>query len=223
MSFVRTIYLASVVIAAVLSPYCATVLQADEIPLGHVEKSIAVVVRDNMVRIEYQIGMNPADIRDWCGEQAIDVANADTSELLAAFAEGVKTVGDELISIQLDDQDVSPIVAGARAGGQHHVSAVVVFEFEIETAADSLTQHSLKVFDQSFKGMDGAIRLAAKCQGNAMLRSSNVKPIIVRADRVDFSELSEDERIEKTTIQTDILIRGQPSKTDQNSETESGK
>ncbi len=84
---------------------------------------------------------------------------------------------------------------------KRHMSLTIQFEFALPTNKSN----KLSIFDKNFQNFDGAVRYSLKGMGNAILASTNVPPILVRAKRVELAELNEIERREACTIEAHIV------------------
>lgn len=62
------------------------------------------------------------------------------------------------------------------------------------------------IFDGVFAEKDGAVRYALKTKGSAMIARSNVAAILVRADRIELSELDKVARKQATTMSARIIV-----------------
>ncbi len=88
----------------------------------------------------------------------------------------------------------------------YHMSVTVQFEFTLPT--DKVTD--LQISDDNFTRFDGCARYALKAVGNAVLTRSNVAPILVRAKRIEFADLSEEARRESCFINAQIVQAQKP-------------
>lgn len=88
----------------------------------------------------------------------------------------------------------------------YHMSVTVQFEFTLPT--DKVTD--LQISDDNFTRFDGCVRYALKAVGNSVLTRSNVAPILVRAKRIEFADLSEEARRESCFINAQIVQAQKP-------------
>jgi hypothetical protein len=79
---------------------------------------------------------------------------------------------------------------------------MVQFKFKIPAGEKS----TLTFFDGNFAELNGAIRLAIKTSGRAMLLRSNAAPILLRADRVELGELDAKERQASCALSATIVV-----------------
>ena len=107
------------------------------------------------------------------------------------------TCHDQPVTIREINPDTPP---------RHHMSATVQFEFTLP--AKKVVD--LSVVDSNFSQCDGGARYALKVGGNLVLANSNVAPILVRADRVEFAELSETAREQACKIKAQIVRTRRP-------------
>jgi hypothetical protein len=182
-------------------------LRADEVAEGFAEKSLAMIVRNNEVYLEYQVGLNPLDLKREGEQWGVLSPETDATAIHAQFAAGLGEYLLEHLQLTIDGQDVVPEIVEVRGGGPHHVSASVQLKFNLP----ELTAGEAKIFDvliveNTFEHLDGAIRLACKAQRGAMLRESNSAMLIVRADRQVFTEMDADQRQEASSIKSKILL-----------------
>ena len=86
------------------------------------------------------------------------------------------------------------------------MSATVQFEFTLP--AEKVVD--LSVVDSNFAQFGGGARYALKVGGNLVLAKSNVAPILVRADRIEFADLSQAAREQAGKIKAQIVQTRQP-------------
>ena len=87
---------------------------------------------------------------------------------------------------------------------RHHINATVKLVLEDISPGS----HQLVIQDLSFKEADGAIRMAFKCRGGAILKSSNVEPTLVRSERIELGKIRRDARSKYTRLNSSFIVPG---------------
>ena len=127
---------------------------------GFVERSVAVVVRGNVARLEYSIGLNPNTrqqlIEFW---QSTDAAGGGTESGKGAETESKQQKPDFLqlaadhlsrrLIIAVNNQPVRPQIISALQSSKHHVDATVSLEFVLPTA-DAQVPIAIEISDGNF-------------------------------------------------------------------------
>jgi hypothetical protein len=197
-----------VILACLLSIVIASTSFADELPESFAEKSLAVEIREHEIILVYRVGLARKELQKYCETNKCEIGTGSDSELMSAFASDLALHLADKIFIEVDGQQVQAQVNQARPGGQHHVSAMIELKVPFIGNSQGI---SLKVVDRSFPDLNGAIRLACKGRGNVMLRKSNVAMLVVRANRIEYSNLPINDREIASTLEALILI-SPPSK-----------
>lgn len=85
---------------------------------------------------------------------------------------------------------------------RHPFNTKIEFSFELPPSK----KIGFSFLDQNFAQYDGAVRLAIKATGAAMLQKSTVAPILIRADRIELAEMSPDQRQASCSFSATLLI-----------------
>lgn len=113
-----------------------------ELEDGFVERSVAVVVRDNVARMEYSIGLNPNTRQqliafwhstDVDGEE-IESDQGEITELVQQKPDFYQLAADHVsrrLEIFVDNQPVQPKLISALQSSRHHVDVTVTLEFSL--------------------------------------------------------------------------------------------
>lgn len=171
------------------------VCRAHEIPDKFVERSLSIVVRDQVAWVTYRAGVNiktmKSMLREW-GSPASQYAETLTDEQLsknfrnAAFdqiARGLKASLDgQPLVLQKIECEPSP---------RHHFSLIANYRVNLGKSSMPV---EFELVDENFAKQNGAIRCSLKATGTAMVLQSNVAPIIVRAERHEFESLTASQR-----------------------------
>ena len=130
---------------------------------GFIERSVAVVVRDNIARLEYSLGLNPNTrqqlIEFWqssdrkessVNEQIETEADATSSEQEAVdfFQLAAKHLRRRL-EIRVNDHRVIPKIISALGSPRHHVDVTVTLEFDLPPA-EPLVPTPIEIADRNF-------------------------------------------------------------------------
>ena len=118
--------------------------------------------------------------------------------LLAKFNKSAPAKVTEGLKITCDDKPVKIESVALDPAPRHPFDVKVKFQFKIPKSDKESIE--LKLEDSNFTKQTGAVRYALKAKGIAMLLQSNVAPIIVRAERVELGELTEEQRKTQTSI-----------------------
>ena len=178
-----------------------------EIPDNFVERSLSIVVRDDLALLTYRAGLNIDTMRvamqRW-GCPAAEFADSLSDEVLtenfrqAAFgkiAQGLK--------ISLDGKPVRLEKVDCEPSPRHHFSLVARYEFPLGQPAKPV---ELELVDENFGDFDGAMRCALKAMGTAMVLRSNVAPIIVRAERHELASLPPEKRADACRVKVRLAL-----------------
>lgn len=176
-------------------PSQPSVSVAHEIPDKFVERSLSIVVRDQVAFLTYRAGLNIKTMRtlmrEWSlppGQYAETLSDEQLSKHFrdAAFdqiARGLK--------VSLDGQPVVLHKIDCEPSPRHHFSLVAKYKIDL---GESSKPFEFEVIDENFPTQQGAIRCSLKAMGNAMVLQSNVAPIMVRAERHELENLSASQR-----------------------------
>jgi len=129
---------------------------------GFVERSVAVVVRDEVARLEYSIGLNPSTrqqlIEFW---QSTDGLEGETKGSLEEVSgSGQQSVdffqlaADHLsrrLDIVVDNQPVEHTIISALPSSRHHVDVTVTLEFNLPSV-DGQIPIMIEITDGNFFG-----------------------------------------------------------------------
>ncbi len=125
-----------------------------------VERSVAVVVRDTVARLEYSIGLNPNTkqqlMKFW---QATDLARDDAesapskkTETATPKADFYQLAADHLsrrLNIFVNQQPIQPTLVSSLPSSRHHVDVTVILEFKLP-ATDSQPLTAIEINDGNF-------------------------------------------------------------------------
>ena len=124
--------------------------------------------------------------------------------LLAKFNKSAPAKVTEGLKITCDDKPVKIESVALDPAPRHPFDVKVKFQFKIPKSDKESIE--LKLEDSNFTKQTGAVRYALKAKGIAMLVQSNVAPIIVRAERIELAELTEEQRKTQTSILARIAL-----------------
>lgn len=131
---------------------------------------------------------------------------ANDSKLVAEFRKVVATHIAKDLLVTFEKEPVTIREVNPDTPPRHHMSATVQFEFDLP--ASKIVD--LSVVDSNFSNFDGGARYALKVGGNLVMSKSNVAPILVRADRIEFADLSKSARAQVCKIKAQIVQPRQP-------------
>jgi hypothetical protein len=160
-------------------------------PDGFVERAIAIVIRDRTIELSVQIGINEKTMRDQFSEWEVRGDFETEADVTKQYCQEIQTRILPKLCLQLNKVDLELNVASVEPFAEHHKTAVMKL---VATVPDEVDSGTLTFADTSFAGMDGAVRYAIKGRGKTLVTQSDAAPIIIRADRVELSPLSEEER-----------------------------
>lgn len=194
-------WLVSAAILDCLSPSLR--VAADEIPPNFAEKTVTVEIRDDEIHVEFRVGVSLRDMQTICERAKLSVDQEQPSELMRQFSQLIAPEVTRQLTVEIDGTKIELQSPQVTPGRIHHVSTTLEFSIPFKPSNEVTT---LKVVDHSFTELGGAIRLACKTRGEAMLRRCNVPVAIVRAKRFDYSSSLPAEREAASTIEAQILI-----------------
>ena len=127
---------------------------------GFVERSVAVVVRGNVARLEYSIGLNPNTrqqlIEFWqttsCAIEPTESGQAPETEPKQQKPDFYQLAATHLsrrLRILVNNQPVRTKIISALQSSKHHVDATVSLEFVLP-AADALVPIAIEISDGNF-------------------------------------------------------------------------
>ena len=184
-----------------------SVCVAHEIPDKFVERSLSIVVRDQVALLTYRAGLNIKTMRtlmqEWGlppGQYAETLSDEQLSEIFrnAAFdqiARGLKA--------SLDGQPLVLQKIDCEPSSRHHFSLVARYKIDL---GKSSKPFKFEVIDENFSTQQGAIRCSLKAMGNAMVLQSNVAPIMVRAERHELESLSASKRKDVCSVKVRLVF-----------------
>lgn len=178
----------------------ASFADAHELADGFVEKAMEVVVRDEIVKIRYFIGMNDntqADLKSkWIAQMSRQTRQSYPEDFEPILLQQVKSG----IAVSREGTRVALEAGKVCQSPKQHFTYVVEFSFKIPTGRLS----ELEIEDKNFQEMDSAARYSFKALGSTMLVKSNVAPIIIRAQRHELQRLEERKRSEVERKRSEI-------------------
>ncbi len=127
---------------------------------GFVERSVAVVVRDNVARLEYSIGLNPNTrqqlIKFWqstdgveSGTESDDGEKTESTQQKVDFYQLAADHLSRRLEIVVNKQRVQPKLISALPSSRHHVDVTVVLEF-ILPATEAQVPIAIEIADGNF-------------------------------------------------------------------------
>lgn len=127
---------------------------------GFVERSVAVVVRDNIARLEYSIGLNPNTrqqlIAFWRSTEissdktpSCEAEAKDETENKTAFYQLAAHHLSRRLKILVNNQPAQPKLISALPSARHHVDVTVVLEVVLPTSAPQ-TAIAIEIVDGNF-------------------------------------------------------------------------
>lgn len=176
---------------------------AHELEDGEINRTIQVTLRDDKLFLRYAIGLNDNTLRQLYETASGKSAPEDLPTLQSNFESIVDETVFSGIDLTLNNEPVKKIKSSATQSGKHHERFIVNIQWQMEP--QSKTQQ-LAIADKNFSGHFGAIRMALRARGKAMLLSSNVEPVIARAKPIELKKLSDDQRKEKCVIESRIKV-----------------
>ena len=179
---------------------------AHELEDGFVERAVEVVVRGQTLQLKYFVGLNENTKKQlldrWKSESGTDTSFANSvEEKTSTFEEAFPKQLSKWIKLEVDALERSLTRVGVEACPKHHFDLVVEFEYALP--ADQTVE--IKLSDHKFNHWKSAARYSLKGVGATIVASTNVAPIIIRSDRIDFEKLSDAERSEKCRIVATVI------------------
>jgi len=125
---------------------------------GFIERSVAVVVRDNLARLEYSIGLNPSTrqelINFWqsTGDTAIQSSEGSQATEDVDFLQLAAIHLRHRLVIRVDNQRIDAKLVSALPSSRHHVDVTVALEFELPLA-EAGVPIAIEIVDGNFLGI----------------------------------------------------------------------
>ncbi len=148
------------------------------------------------------VDSSPADSNST--DSSSEKATVFDKVLLAKFNKLAPAKVTAGLNITCDDKPVKIESVTLDPAPRHPFDVKVKFQFKIPKSDKESIE--LKLEDSNFTKQTGAVRYALKARGIAMLLQSNVAPIIVRAERIELAELTEEQRKTQTSILARIAL-----------------
>ena len=141
----------------------STESKAHEFEDGFVERSMAVVIRDNIARVEYSIGLNPKTkvqlIKFWSAQDPassavteVDGENETNSISSARSVDFLQLAGDNVsrrLRVLADGNTLKPQLISSLASARHHVDVTVTMEFLLPLNESGVSM-VVEIFDGNF-------------------------------------------------------------------------
>ena len=171
-------------------------------PDGFVERAVGIIVRGRNVEVTYQIGINPKTMRDVLGEWNCHEEFENDEELTHKFCDLLQGHILEGITVRCGEEKLKMAVKSVEPFARHHKTAVVILTAELP-ASESI---KFDLSDSNFANLDGAVRYAIKANSNTIVTSSNVAPIVLRAERKELTGLPDTERMAACRVEAALKI-----------------
>ena len=142
---------------------------------------------------------SPRSVQDGPKSDEDDFAN--DANLVAEFRKLVAEKVAADIRVKCNDQSVVIQEVNPDLPPRYHTTVTMQFEFKLP--AEKLVD--LSITDSNFSQYDGEARYALKVGGKLVLTKSNVAPILVRAKRIEFADLTESDRAQACQITAQIV------------------
>ena len=178
---------------------------AHEIPDNFVERTVAVVVRDNVAELTYSAGLNFKTMRSLLQQWGLPshqyAENVGDEELSKHFRQAAFNRLSTGLQVTRDGQLLKLKKLTCEPSSRHHFSLIARYQMDLGEPAQPI---SLELTDKNFPSQQGAIRCALKATGTAMVLQSNVAPIIVRAKRHELKYQTPKERTAVSQIKAKL-------------------
>ncbi len=189
-----------------------------------VERTVAVIVRENKAEITYSIGLNKKTtekiLEKWSKldlppstlgtitsppktenpaiepDSDKDSGHVLSPELTKRFHVAAGTVITKNINVKID-QLRQPLKLISTGPAPRHPFAITL-KWEVTIPDGKVID--LEIIDSNFLELDGASRTSIKVTGDAMLLQSNTAPILIRAPRKLLEKLTPKERKDEMAI-----------------------
>ena len=178
---------------------------AHEIPDNFVERTVAVVVRDNVAFLTYSAGLNIKTMRSLMQQWGLPpeqyAKKIGDDELSKRFRQAAFARLSGRLQVTRDGQPLELKKLTCEPSARHHFSMIARYQIDLGEAAQPIL---LELADNNFPSLQGAIRCSLKATGTAMVLQSNVAPIIVRAKRHELKDKSLKERAAASHIKAKL-------------------
>lgn len=157
----RAVWPMTVILCLTVAMFCAVgEANGHEFADGFVERSVAVVAREDVARLEYSIGLNPNTkgklIEFWQstdrGPNQPGTAHSAATRPTQSQADFYQLAADHLsrrLEIAVNNERIRPRLISALPSSRHHVDVTVTLEFTLPTA-DTEIPITIEIADGNF-------------------------------------------------------------------------
>jgi len=190
-----------------------TPVRSHDLADGFVERAVQVRIRDNVLRIEYAIGLTEPTMAQILGEIPDCGVRCDGERSSDAMAGGVRDRFKRFTANSLADA-LELTIGGERQRlmmesvdeyAKHHYDFVAHLECKLSLMSTGRGARFI-LQDSNFSDLDGAVRYALKSTGSAMITRTDTAPILIRSLRHELGTLNPDERHNVCQIQASIAV-----------------
>lgn len=186
----------------VLLPELAATVSAHELPDGEVERRVQIVVKPDVVLIEYSLAMNEATL----AKEIHRLGEEPAEELAEKWHQYRQVMLPQLpkhIRVIVDGERVALHAVRADYTGWSHVHLSCLLKAEIKLTEK---RASILVSDANFPKTPGQYRIAMKGRSGAMVNDATVPPIISRAKPVALVDLTEEQKTAATKAIAEVML-----------------
>ena len=180
----------------------AASVHAHELPDGEIERRVQVVVKPDVVLVEYSLAMNEATL-----DKELHRFSEKPAEKLAEkwnqYREVILPQLPKHMRVTIDGERVSLQAVRAVYTGWSHVHLTCLLKTEIEMGRE---RTSIVVTDTNFPKTPGHFRFAMKGRSGATIENATVPPTLSRAKPVALAELAKPQREAAAKAKGEIVL-----------------
>jgi hypothetical protein len=212
----------------------STALAPHKFEDGFVERTMAVIIRDDTAYVEYSVGLNETTltqiVEEWESREGSADENSSDAGLTKPAPNG--TIDSPKSSESVKDIHAidAELLAKFRMLAVKKIPKNLAISYdgnpiELEAAVDgppprhpfTMTikfkfklpqsqKSELTIADNNFKNQIGAVRYSLKATGKSMIFQSNVAPILVRSERVMLGKQTNPDKDAQAAIDAELSI-----------------
>ncbi len=176
--------------------------RAHELPDGELERRVQIVVKPNVVLVEYSLAMNEATL-DKELHRLGEKPNGELSEKWDQYRKMILPQLPKHMGVIVDGESVPLHAVRADYRGWSHVHLTFLLKAEIHTNRE---RTSILVTDANFVETPGHYRIAMKGRSGTTIENSTVPPMLSRAKPVLLSELARPKREAASRAKGQIVL-----------------
>jgi hypothetical protein len=174
------------------------------LPDQHVERAVQVTVYPSRIEIHYFLGVNDNTVADWLRQFAGSEELPDAAD--AAFVEFSQRIFPQLakqIAVTIEGKRHTVRLKEHARVYKHHVQLECVYQVPVEPDE---SPRALTIVDGNFRSAPGAHRMAIKGREGAFVLDATAPPILARAERIPWSEMTKEQKYSATRVEGSLVI-----------------